>query len=305
MAARSTAIALAWVMLLVLLAHLPAAAAAELPQLVLAPALVGGDRQYEVRQGDSLTGIGARFGISTATLAADNGLRVTARLNIGQQLYLNNRHLMPLILKDGLLINLPQRLIYFFSQGRLERYYPIGLGRADWPTPTGEFAIVNKRENPVWNVPKSIQEEMRREGKIVQTRVPPGPENPLGQHWLGLSIPGYGIHGTIAPTSVYQFRSHGCIRTHPDDIAALFERVTVGTPGRIIYKNLLLGESSGRIYLEVHPDIYRRAPSAVTELDDLLNQFNLHDKVDRQRAITIIGKQEGIARDITKRSNDP
>ena len=69
-----------------------------------------------------------------------------------------------------------------------------------------------------WIVPESIQEEMRREGKDVLTRVPPGPDNPLGRHWIGLSIGGIGIHGTIAPSSVYHFRSHGCIRLHPDDV---------------------------------------------------------------------------------------
>ena len=60
--------------------------------------------------------------------------------------------------------------------------------------------------------------------------MPPGPDNPLGKHWLGLSIHGYGIHGTIAPSSIYQFRTHGCIRLHPDDIAELFLTCRVVLP---------------------------------------------------------------------------
>jgi L,D-transpeptidase ErfK/SrfK len=74
----------------------------------------------------------------------------------------------------------------------------------------------------------------------VKTRVPPGPDNPLGQYRLGLNLAGYGIHGTLAPTSIDRFRSHGCIRLHPDDIADLFGRVPIGTPGHITYTPLIL-----------------------------------------------------------------
>jgi L,D-transpeptidase ErfK/SrfK len=83
----------------------------------------------------------------------------------------------------------------------------------------------------------------------VKTRVPPGPDNPLGQYWIGLSLVGYGIHGTIASASIYQFRSHGCIRIHPNDIADLFGRVSLGTSGHIIYTPVLLARlTSDQIY---------------------------------------------------------
>ena len=65
---------------------------------------------------------------------------------------------------------------------------------------------------------------MRREDKVVLTQVPPGPENPLGKHWVGLSIPGIGIHGTLAPASIYHFQSHGCIRLHPATTLPRFSR---------------------------------------------------------------------------------
>jgi L,D-transpeptidase ErfK/SrfK len=94
----------------------------------------------------------------------------------------------------------------------------------------------------------------------VKTRVPPGPDNPLGQYWLGLSLAGYGVHGTLAPTSIDRFRSHGCIRLHPDDIADLFGRVPIGTPGHIIYTPLRLARlTNDRIWLEVHRDVFKRA----------------------------------------------
>jgi L,D-transpeptidase ErfK/SrfK len=179
--------------------------------------------------------------------------------------------------------------------------YPVGLGRPDWPTPTGGFKVISKEENPVWDVPKSIQEEMRREGKIVQEHVPPCPENPLGKHWMGLSIPGYGIHGTIAPTSVYQFRTHGCIRLHPDDIAALFAEVSTGTPGLLLYQRLMVARLEDRVFLEVHRDVYRKQPNPLEDLRAIVKANYLEPVLDWTAAKAIIAKQEGVARDVTKK----
>jgi len=75
---------------------------------------------------------------------------------------------------------------------------------------------------------------------------------------IGLSLPGLGIHGTNAPSSIYAFASHGCIRMHPDDIANLFQRVTVGMTGVLIYQPVVVAVIDGRVWLEAHPDEYRR-----------------------------------------------
>lgn len=69
-----------------------------------------------------------------------------------------------------------------------------------------------------WIVPKSVQEEMLRIGKPVVTFVLPGRDNPIGRDWIELNFGSLGIHGTNAPSSVYQFRSHGCIRLYPDEL---------------------------------------------------------------------------------------
>ena len=92
------------------------------------------------------------------------------------------------------------------------------------PRPVGRLHVVRMQRHKEWIVPESIQEEMRREGKDVLTRVPPGPDNPLGRHWIGLSIGGIGIHGTIASSGVYHFRSHGCIRLHPEVVSGIISR---------------------------------------------------------------------------------
>jgi L,D-transpeptidase ErfK/SrfK len=132
--------------------------------------------------------------------------------------------------------------------------WAVRTGRRSW----GRFTVVVKVVNPAWDVPLSIQEEMRRNGKAVVTRVPPGPQNPLGRHWIGLSVPGYGIHGTNAPASISKFQSHGCIRLKAADIADLFARVHAEMGGISVYEPILLDVVANEVWLQAHPDVYRR-----------------------------------------------
>jgi len=266
----------------------------------LSDQLVGGEFAYVVQPGDSLTAIGARFGVGINILAVANGLPPNARLKVAQELNIDNRHIVPRPADDGIVINIPQRMLFLFKEGQARRAYPVALGKQDWPTPSGRFKIAVKEENPVWDVPKSIQEEMQREGKVVKTCVPPGPDNPLGKHWLGLSVSGYGIHGTIAPSSIYHFQTHGCIRLHPDDIAELFPVVERGTPVLLLYRRLLVARIGGRLFLEAHQDIYGKQPSVEPELRQLAESENLASQIDWTLAGDIIRKQPGIARDVTK-----
>ncbi len=166
--------------------------------------------------------------------------------------------LAPRVLVDGVVINVPQRTLFLMRGGDVVVHYPIAVGARGWPTFLGPFTLVVKETDPVWDVPVSIQEEQRRLGKPVLTRVRPGPTNPLGRYWLGLSVPGYGIHGTNAPASIGKFATHGCIRMGNEDIADLFARVEVGTAGLSIYEPLIVALRDGGLWLEAHRDGYGR-----------------------------------------------
>jgi L,D-transpeptidase ErfK/SrfK len=140
---------------------------------------------------------------------------------------------------------------------------------------------------------------MRRENRVVREEVPAGPDNPLGAHWLGLDLWGYGIHGTIASSSVYRFRSHGCIRLHPDDIAELFDRVTLGTSGRIIYQPVLMAVvEDGRILLEVHRDIYEKRIDPAQTVRKLAEAHDLNPAIDWSKVEAVIAAQDGLAREV-------
>ena len=271
----------------------------------LAVAITGGLHEYEVVPGDHLTGIGARFGVSVALLADTNGLRRDAVLRVGQVLAIDNRHLAPAGIDDGVLINVPQRMLFHFEAGVLRAAYPVALGKPSWPTPRGPFQVASLVKDKPWIVPKSIQEEMRREGKPVLTRVEPGPDNPLGRHWIGLSMPAIGIHGTIAPASIYGLRSHGCIRLHPDDVAELFERLRVGTPGAIVYRTALLAAlPDGRIFVEINRDAYRRSPPTAEALRALADRHGLSDRIDWGKVRVALRDQDGVAREVSVPARD-
>lgn len=290
--------ALARTLLACLLAGFSLAATAN-GQPPLPQQMTGGDSEYIVQPGDFLIAIGARFGVPATLLARDNAIRYEAIIHPGQRLRIHNPHIVPPLLDDGILINIPQRMLFHFSGGTLQAAYPVGLGKPGWPTPEDDFKIVARETNKSWKVPLSIQEEMRRENQIVLEEVPPGPDNPLGAHWLGLSLWGYGIHGTIAPSSVYRFRSHGCIRLHPDDIAELFEQVSVGTPGRLVYQPVLLAVvADGRVLLEVHHDIYNKGVDPMQTVRAVAEAHDLNQAIDWSKVEAVIAAQDGLAREV-------
>lgn len=259
--------------------------------------LVGSAAEYCVAGGDSLGGIAARYGEDVATLARRNGLKPGARLPAGTVIRVDAVHIVPAS-PHAVVVNIPQRMLFVTAADGIHGF-PVAVGRRTWPTPRGVFTIDTKEEDPTWDVPPSIQAEMRRAGKTPLQHVPPSPENPLGAYWIGLSLPGIGIHGTNAPGSIYQAATHGCIRVHPDRIAELFGLVSEGDTGEIVDEPLLLTCEAGRIYVEVHADIYGRQPVGLAGLKTLADRFGVADLVDWTLAAEAASLREGIAVDIT------
>jgi L,D-transpeptidase ErfK/SrfK len=263
--------------------------------------LVGGVTDLVVRQGDTLRSVGARFGLDVATLARENGIRTDGRLAPGQVLRIDNRHIVPGAIDSAqLVVNVPQRMVFHRGAEGSMVGYPIAVGRPSWPTPTGDFTVKVLERHPTWEVPRSILEESRRAGRIQAPVVPPGPNNPLGDFWIGLSLAGIGIHATNAPSSIFRTASHGCIRVHPDDIARLFGRIEVGAPGRIVYEPVLLAVVNEDIYLETHPDVYRRSvakPQNVART--LAAAAGVSERIDWVAADAVAAAADGVARSVT------
>lgn len=269
------------------------------PPLTVSSQIAGALVDYTVIRGDTLASLGSRTGVDVATLASSNALRAAARLTPGQQLHIDNRHIVPSG-QGSIVINVPQRMLFLIEDGRATMAMPVALGRPTWPTPTGTFTVLTKEVDPTWDVPPSIQREMERAGRLPIEKVPPGPDNPLGDRWFGLSLPNIGIHGTNAPRSIYHHQTHGCIRLHPDDIRALFDRVQEGASGEIVYQPVLLAVIDGRVFLESHPDVYRRWPDALARVRATVDAFGLAEAFDEKRAVDVIRQRAGIACDVTR-----
>lgn len=268
----------------------------------LSAALVGGEFVHVAQPGDSLTLVGARFGVDVRALAERNGLSPQATLQVGQHLRVVNLHIVPgALLENGMVINVPQRMLFHFRHGDLAGAHTVGLGRTDWPTPIGVRRVTSLERDKVWYVPPSIQREMEEKGQVVVTRVEPGPDNPLGGLWLGLDRRGYGIHATLAPQSLYAFRSHGCIRMHRDDLELLFDSAAVGDEVRIVYwPNLLTRTPDGRILLEAHPDAYDLRGLPILEVRTLAAEHALENEIDWERVAQVIEAREGVPRDVRR-----
>jgi L,D-transpeptidase ErfK/SrfK len=272
----------------------------------VATEIVGGPFVHEVQAGESFTSLSARHGVDAAVLARRNGRAPGATLSAGRgdRLTIDNRHIVwPVEPESGslLVINVPQRMLFRVVDGRVDAAFPVAVGRPTWRTPRGAFTVLEKEVDPTWDVPPSIQAEMRREGKPVITSIPPCPAKALGRHWIRLSHPGVGLHGTNVPTSIYRFTTHGCIRLHPDDVGTLFERVQVGDPGVIVYDPVLLARlADGRLFAEVQPDPYKQGPDALRHLQKLADDAGITNDIDWDRVRDVVRQREGLAVEVTR-----
>jgi hypothetical protein len=115
-----------------------------------------------------------------------------------------------------IVVDIPLCRIAVIENGRVTHIYPVAVGAAATPSPSGEFFVATRVQNPTWYAPHKV--------------VPPGKANPLGTRWIGLNVSGYGIHGTNQPHSIGHRASHGCIRMRNRDVEELFRLVRVGDP---------------------------------------------------------------------------
>jgi L,D-transpeptidase catalytic domain len=126
-----------------------------------------------------------------------------------------------------IVIDRGQNMLRLFDSTRLVRTFRVATGQSRYPTPFGTFRVVTKQRDPWWYPPNS-------DWARGLSPIPPGPGNPLGTRWMGLSASGVGIHGTPSDYSIGYSASHGCIRMHIPEAAWLFEHVKVGTPVVIV-----------------------------------------------------------------------
>lgn len=112
------------------------------------------------------------------------------------------------------LVSIADRRLAVIEDGNVLAYFPVAVGAAASPSPTGEFEIVNRVANPAYY----------HDGVVMAA----SENNPVGTRWIGLNLRGYGIHGTNAPRSIGRASSHGCIRLKNRDVERLYAMLRVG-----------------------------------------------------------------------------
>ncbi len=173
----------------------------------------------------------ARAGRHLKQVEASRGIRTLLATNGRRPLRLRYVTLRPRVTSaqfdQAIVVLRASKRLLLFDDVKLIRWFPIATGQASYPTPLGTYEVVTMQRNPWWYPPPSPWAESA-------DPVPPGPGNPLGTRWIGISAPYVGIHGTPDAASIGYSASHGCIRMKIPDAEWLFKRVDVGTPVFII-----------------------------------------------------------------------
>ena len=167
-----------------------------------------------------------RMGVTVkrAELTANIHRRLTAmsRVPVKIRTELSRPEVTHRAFRSTIVIHRGSNRLELFNYQRLRKRFRVATGESVYPTPLGRHRIVVKWRNPWWYPPNS------RWAKGLKP-VPPGPNNPLGTRWMGLSVPGVGIHGTPNGGSIGYSVSHGCIRMYIPDAEWLFNTVDIGS----------------------------------------------------------------------------
>jgi len=232
----------------------------------------------------------------------------------GTRVLIPSMWVLPDAPRDGIVINRSEKRLYYFhndpqSGQRLLTTHPIGIGRQGRETPIGSAQVIAKLDNPAWYPTQGVIDDYASRGQKLPRMIPPGPDNPLGEHAMVLDLPGYLIHGTHRPDGVGMRVSQGCVRLYPEHIRDLIHQVPIGTPVHFIDQPVKLGKHNGEIYLEAHADANGNAPDRETAwavVDQWLSRNGPlpASVIEAEKVESIIERADGVPRVISSLGQD-
>lgn len=236
--------------------------------------VVGADKTVTTVYEDTLYDLARTYSLGSEELIRVNPGVDPWLPGAGKVITIPDRHILPTGPREGIIVNLPEHRLYYFPKpvrGKPATVitYPISIGKMDWRTPIGVTQVIAKTRNPSWYPPESVRKEHAANGDPLPPVVPPGPDNPLGAFAMRLAAGNgtYMIHGTNNPIAVGMAVTHGCIRMYPDDVAALFPLIPVGTKVRIINEPVKVAWVDGELLLEAHPPVNAEGQSFEPDVD--------------------------------------
>jgi len=237
---------------LALMASQPAAASKEVFRVNPGDSVIGTPFYVKTSADQTLLDIGRHFGSGYDEMEQANPTVDMWVPGDGKDVLVPDFHVLPMAPREGLVMNLAEKRLYYYPSATEVQVFSVGVGRDGWETPVGSYSIIEKIKDPTWTPPASIRKEHAEKGDPLPAVVPAGPDNPLGAYAMRLSNPSYLIHGTNKPWGVGMPVSHGCTRMYPEDIEALFPKVDKGTPVRIVNQPYKVGWRGDQLFLEVN-----------------------------------------------------
>lgn len=263
--------------------------------------LIGEHELYKVKSGDYLHSIAKFYNIGLIALMQANPTADPFLPAPGTQLQIPKQMILPDIPYLGIVINLPELRLYYFSEKTNQVHvFPVGIGSIDRPTPTMQSRVLSKIKHPSWKASARFKADyFAKYGKQLPAIVPPGEDNPLGDYALQLAYAdnSYLIHGTNKNFGIGMRVSAGCIRMNPADIAWLFAQVSVNDPVRIINQPIkATTEPNGENIIEVHSPLSKSDGTLVYDFEgnEQVVKFNSQYNIDRLQVKKALLLQQGL-----------
>ncbi len=242
-------------------------------------AVVGTDEHIKSTYQDTLLDIARRFSLGYEEIIRANPGTDMWIPGEGKDILLPGQRILPPGPRDGIVVNLPEHRLYYYPKPRKGEKpvvitFPVSIGKMDWHTPLGETHVMQKIKHPTWYPPESVRKEHEANGDPIPKVVKAGPDNPLGDFAMRLAVGDgtYMIHGTNNPMAVGMAITHGCIRMYPEDVAALFPLIPVGTKVYLVNEPVKTAFVDGQLLLEVHPPVDAQGQSTEPNME-LLSQL--------------------------------
>jgi len=217
--------------------------------------LIGEDKVHTVVKGDYFQQLAEQYDVGFLALLAANPTHDPFLLKIGSEIIIPNKMLLPFISYEGIVINLPELRLYYFSPEVNEVHvFPVGIGREGLSTPLTSTYISEKRKDPIWRPTQEMQaRHFAEKGKYLAKEIAAGPNNPFGKFAMRLGTSEYLIHGSNKRFGIGMRASSGCIRLYDNDIKWLFDNVPLNTKVRVINQPVKMSYENGKKQLiEIH-----------------------------------------------------
>ena len=265
--------------------------------------LIGKLQKHKVVKGDYFQKIAEQYNVGFLALMSANPNTDPFLPELGTEIFIPSAMLLPYIKREGIVINLPELRLYYFSpEENRVHVFPVGIGKEGLATPKVTSYISSKRKDPVWRPTQQMRARYLAEhGKEMALEIAPGPSNPFGKYALRLGKSEYLIHGTNKRLGIGMRASSGCIRMFDDDIKWMYDHVPLNTKVRIIEQPIKMSYEAGeRQLIEVHAPLSVNSVPQTIQITESVKRFIGSNQVMWQQLTPVFENPHGLVVELKK-----